>query len=53
MSAFNEEYQLDSNDRIFTNLHRPRTIISSVVGSGRNATSLVLLQGKRPAGEEV
>jgi len=49
MSVFNEEYQLDSDDRIFTNLHRPRTIISSVVESGRNATSLLLLQGKSPA----
>jgi hypothetical protein len=50
MSVFNEKYQLDSMDRIFTNLHRPRTIISSVVESGRSATSLGLLQGKSPAG---
>ena len=52
MSVFNEEYQLDSNEGIFTSLHRPRTIISSVVESGRNATSLLLLQGKSPAGVE-
>jgi hypothetical protein len=49
MSVFNEEYQFDSNYRIFTNLHRPRTIISSVVESGRSATSLVLLS-KCPVG---
>jgi hypothetical protein len=50
MSVFNEEYQFDSNYRIFTNLHRPRTIISSVVESGRSATSLVLLSRKMPGG---
>ena len=50
MSVFNEEYQLDSNEGIFTSLHRPRTIISSVVESGRSATSLVLLPRKKPGG---